>query len=402
MPQDQSDSIAGGSTAGVSGLLDAVVATAREVASAGLEVQAIMDLIARRTELLTGADGAAVELADGGDMVVRAGTGIASGHTGLRQKMAASLSGVCVTTGEIQECSDTEDDPRVDLNATRTIGMRSMVAVPLHHRGHVVGVLKVMSSRPNAFDDNDVRTLQLMTPYLGAVLANAAEGKARAEFVSVVSHELRNPLASIRGLASLMRDKPQTVSQDEQRKFSEAIVRQADRMAKLIEDVYDVSRLDAGELTFARITFDPEEVMRDAVGQVEKAWPGRRIELDLAGPLPTATGDPDRIRQVLINVIENACRYSQDAAPVRVGVRAADGVLVTTVADDGIGIAAEDMTRVFDRFARLPKPGFEQNKGTGLGLHISKAIVDAHGGRMWAVSKPGIGSVFHIELPVGR
>src|SRR5437867_4476377 len=288
MPQERSDSIAEGMSAttpaGGRDRVAAIVAVARDVARAGLDIQAVMDLLARRTQELTRAEGAAVELAEEDEMVSRSGSGIAAVHVGLRQKISASLSGLCVTTGDIQICNDSEGDPRVDQDVARTIGLRSMIAVPLHHGGQVAGVLKVMSRKPSAFTDEDVDTLQLMTPYLAAALSNASEMQAtqeliaertaayererrsaerlkeldalRTNFVSIVSHELRNPLASIRGFASLMRDKPDSISPDERRTFVDAIVHQSDRVAKLIEDVLAVSQMESGDFTSVYIHYD--------------------------------------------------------------------------------------------------------------------------------------------------
>ncbi|MDY3557942.1 GAF domain-containing protein [Gemmata sp. JC673] len=154
-------------------LLAAIVATQQEVATAGLEPDAVMRVITARTQTLTGADGAVVELAEGDEMVYQAVAGTAAASLGVRLKIATSLSGLCVRTGEVLRCDDSETDPRVDKDACRRVGVRSMVVVPLRYQGTVVGVLKVLSNRPGAFGDQEVNTLQLMAALLAAALHNA-------------------------------------------------------------------------------------------------------------------------------------------------------------------------------------------------------------------------------------
>ncbi|MCA1684428.1 MAG: PAS domain S-box protein, partial [Planctomycetia bacterium] len=159
--------------------LASIIATQQEIATAHLNCDALMDLIAGRTQALTRADGAAVELAEGDEMVYRAGTGSAASHVGLRLKRDQSLSGLCVRTGQVLRCDDSEADERVDREACRQVGVRSMVVVPLTSGGRAVGVLKVLSPKPYAFGEHDVRTLQLLAGLLGASLDQAAQFEAK-------------------------------------------------------------------------------------------------------------------------------------------------------------------------------------------------------------------------------
>lgn len=159
--------------------LSSVIATQQEIAVAQPDLAAVMDLVARRIQGLTRADGAAVELAEGEEMVYRATSGTTAPHIGLRLKIESSLSGQCVRSGEILRCDDTEDDSRVDREACRRIGARSMIVVPLRHAEQVVGVLKVISSRTHAFDDRDVDTLRLMAGLIAAAMSHTREFEAR-------------------------------------------------------------------------------------------------------------------------------------------------------------------------------------------------------------------------------
>lgn len=153
--------------------LFAIIRTQTEVARLGLDLEGVMALVAREAQTLTRASGAVVELAEGQHMVYRAVSGIASNQLGLRLDRATSLSGLSVSTGTSLRCDDSECDPRVDRDACRRVGLRSMVAVPLTHDDAAVGVLKVISARPNAFGDGDLEVLELMSGLIGAAMFHA-------------------------------------------------------------------------------------------------------------------------------------------------------------------------------------------------------------------------------------
>jgi signal transduction histidine kinase/putative methionine-R-sulfoxide reductase with GAF domain len=202
--------------------LSAIIATQHDIATAGHNFMAVMTLIAERAQKLTRAKGAAIELIERDELVYRAGTGAASRHVGLRLAIASSLSGECMRLNEILRCDDTERDPRVNREACHKIGLRSMVVVPLYHNGGPVGVLKVLSTKPNAFSEPDERALQLMAGLIGAAMSNAAESESRQELLAertsaVAALETRarqqNAIAELsqhalegRGLAALLED----------------------------------------------------------------------------------------------------------------------------------------------------------------------------------------------------
>jgi signal transduction histidine kinase len=159
--------------------LSAIIATQYDIATAGHNFIDVMTLIAERTQKLTRAKGAAIELIERDELVYRVGTGMASPHVGLRLAIASSLSGQCMRLNETLRCGDAESDPRVNREACRKIGLRSMVVVPLYHSGGAVGVLKVLSTKPKAFSEHDARALQLMAGLIGAAMSNAAEFESR-------------------------------------------------------------------------------------------------------------------------------------------------------------------------------------------------------------------------------
>ena len=222
----------------------------------------------------------------------------------------------------------------------------------------------------------------------------------RTDFVSMVSHELRNPLATIRGFGQLLRDRPESLQGEQRVQAYDAIVRQVDRMAALVDNVLDVSRLESDSFTYAFISYDPNSLVAECVEEARASWPAHDIVLDGTGRLPAAKGDPDRLKQVVMNLLSNACRYSPEGNPVTVQTSSRDGTFKIDVMDRGAGISPENLGNLFHRFGRLRTPDTQKVRGTGLGLYISRRIVESHGGRILVDSEVGRGSTFSLELPV--
>ncbi len=181
--------------------LASVVEIQQEIATADLDLEAVMNLVAGRMRHVTRADGGVVELVEDEELVYRAASGTVGAHVGLRLDISSSLSGRCVLGGEILRSDDTEEDPRVDREACRKIGARSMIVVPLHHEQGIAGVLKVLSGKAHAFTDKDVRTLQLMAGLVGAAMSHTAEFEARQTMLA----ERTAALARIRESEELFR-----------------------------------------------------------------------------------------------------------------------------------------------------------------------------------------------------
>lgn len=159
----------------LNGVLLDVIRTQTDIARLGLDLGGIMTLVTERAQILTRANGAAIELVEENEMVYRGATGMAASQLGLRMRRDGSLSGLCVRSGEILRCEDSQTDPRVDREACQRVGLRSMVVVPLRHGDIIVGVLKVMASTPSGFSEADQRTLELMSDLIGAAMFHAGK-----------------------------------------------------------------------------------------------------------------------------------------------------------------------------------------------------------------------------------
>lgn len=217
------------------------------------------------------------------------------------------------------------------------------------------------------------------------------------QFTADASHELRTPLAVMISEAQTTLARPRT--EGEYRETVEACLTTAQQMRRLTESLLELARYDSGQENIHRTPFDLADLTRDAAGLLKPLAAERnvRIESDLTAA-PT-TGDADRIRQVIINLISNAIYYNKPEGRVRVSSRHTTGEAIVVVEDNGMGIAAEDLPNIFKRFYRADKARSRASGNSGLGLAICKAIVDAHGGQLTVTSKPGEGTTFTLTLP---
>jgi len=224
--------------------------------------------------------------------------------------------------------------------------------------------------------------------------------RTREEFVGNVSHELRTPLSLIKGYVETLLDGAQN-NPDVATKFLQTIQRNAERLQFLIEDLLTISELESGRIKMnlhsVRLHALADRVLEDFKTQAA----ARRVELVNALPELTTRADSDRLQQVLSNLIGNAIKYGREGGHVRLTGKLIEGNAVELcVQDDGPGIPAESLERVFERFYRVDKARSREQGGTGLGLSIVKHIVQSHGGKVWAKSEPGNGAAFYFTLPV--
>lgn len=240
------------------------------------------------------------------------------------------------------------------------------------------------------------RALNAMLAEIESGFAEKSESEARLrQFVADASHELRTPLTSIRGYAELLR-KGAFPDEEERLRALRRVEREAARMGGLVDDLLLLARLDQGR-PLERVPVDLRRICSDAVGDAELSDPGRAVELVAPAPV-TVAGDRDRIAQVAHNLVRNALLHTPAGTSVRVEVAALGPLGVLRVLDEGPGLTARRLGRVFDRFYRGDSA--RTGEGTGLGLSIVKAIAEALGGRAWAQARPGGGTVFGVEIPL--
>jgi len=223
--------------------------------------------------------------------------------------------------------------------------------------------------------------------------------KLKSNLLSTVSHELRTPLTTIKGYSTMLLDYDTRLKHDEKQEYLSAIDRATDRMVELVDHLLDMSRLDAGLLKLDKVPTDITALLQTTIAEASLRTPGHKIVLNLSKAVLRLNGDGRRIRQVVDNLIENAIKYSQVGSTVTIEARSQDSELVISVADQGKGIPWENLGKVFDRMFNLEHRLAQEPGGLGLGLALCKALVEAHGGRIWVESKLGKGSVFRFALP---
>lgn len=223
--------------------------------------------------------------------------------------------------------------------------------------------------------------------------------RLKDEFISMVSHELRTPLHHIKGFATTLLQTDVEWDAPTQRDFLESISGETDRLANLVEKILQLSRLEAGALPMEKDWHQAHDLAKGALQWRRNLAADRQVRLRVVPDLPTLFVDGREIEVVLINLIENAVKYSSRGTPITVGVERQGDQMLFSVVDEGIGIDAEHLERIFERFYRADGEGVRV-AGTGLGLAICKGIVEAHGGRIWVESTPGVGSRFYFSLPV--
>jgi signal transduction histidine kinase/CHASE3 domain sensor protein/ActR/RegA family two-component response regulator len=397
--------------------LSRVVAIQSHIASLPLESTTIMEAIVGYSRELTDAEGAIIEILDGDELVYHRADGAAAQFLGMRIKRDGSFSGLSLAEKRTIICKDSETDPRVNREACRKVNLRSMVVVPLLYGNRTIGILKNFSSKPDHFDEKNCAALQLITGVLSSALGQASEfeeksrlveqaesaTKAKSRFLASMSHEFRTPLNGILGMTTLLMSGPMS---DEQREFSSAIKTSGESLLRLINDALDLSKIEAGHLEFETVDFDLESTLLDL--QKSFAYSARQKHLDLSIDLDRGlpqylSGDPGRLRQILINLIGNAIKFTpRGSVKVRVTNEGESNGVASVrfaVEDSGIGIAKETLGNLFQEFVQADSSTTRLYGGTGLGLSICKRIVEMMGGEIGVDSEPGRGSTFWFRAP---
>jgi signal transduction histidine kinase len=273
------------------------------------------------------------------------------------------------------------------------------MVLPLRDRGRLAGVLVLVSSDPRRRQvPEDLKVAEDFAHRAALALENARlyrvahdAVRARDEVLGIIAHDLRNPLNSVTLAAGgLLRS---------ERKAAETILRSVQRADRLIQDILDVGRVEGGRLSVDRTRVPPRDLLIETLDAFSPLALDASLELlaDVPATLPMVLGDRSRLLQVLSNLVGNAIKFTAAGGQIRIGAEQRGDEVCFRVSDSGSGIVAEVMSHIFDRFWQARRT---DRRGSGLGLFIAKALVEAHGGRIWVESAPGQGSTFYFTVSV--
>ncbi|HEY8377706.1 MAG TPA: ATP-binding protein, partial [Nannocystis sp.] len=292
------------------------------------------------------------------------------------------------------------------LRALQGAEIHSLVAVPLLVRDKLLGALAFVSSTPErTYGPADVRLAEEIAQRAALSIENAQlfraaqrATQARDEVLAVVAHDLRNPIASVLMHVAALR---RTGDEERRRRSLSAIERAATRMDSLVADLFDLACMEAGRLSMNPRPVAARQLVLDAFDahRPQAAEASIELRLDLVPELPEVWADRDRVLQVFENLITNALKFTDPGGRITLGARPRGGEVLLWVADTGCGIPPDQLPHVFDRYWRAARA---ERRSAGLGLCIVKGVVDAHGGRIWAESAPGVGSTFFFTLPTHK
>jgi two-component system sensor histidine kinase KdpD len=296
---------------------------------------------------------------------------------------------------------------------TDTLPSAHALYVPLRGSRGKLGVLGVAPNEPRRFVDPDQRQLletfasqaagalervRLAEEAQRAQVDMAAE-RMRSSLLSSVSHDLRTPLAVVTGAASTLLEDDARLGAPARRELLETIHEETKRLARVVSNLLDMTRLASGTLCVKKEWQPLEEVVGSALGRVEDRLGSRKVDVHLPEDLPLVPLDAVLLEQVLINLLENATKYTPEEQPIEISARAEDYRVVVEVADRGPGIPKDEVEHIFEKFYRLPRDGTKPG-GTGLGLAICRGVVEAHGGKIWVENRDGGGAAFRFSLPI--
>jgi signal transduction histidine kinase len=337
-----------------------------------------------------------------------------------RIRAGEGAAGRAATSRAPVQIADTFDQRERSTSRIRPLlnrlGYRSLLTVPLLREQKILGGLTVWRRQAGEFDPEVVNLLQTFATQSALAIHNAqlfreiqakgreleAANRHKSEFLANVSHELRTPLNAVIGFSEVLLEKLFGELNDKQNEYVDDILSSGRHLLSLINDILDLSKIEAGHMELELTTFDLPNALDNALVLIREraSRHGVRLERVVDEQLGDFRGDERKIKQVLVNLLSNAVKFTPEGGKIQVRAGLDNGAVKISVSDTGIGIAPEHHETIFEEFRQVGSDYARKREGTGLGLTLTKKFVEMHGGRIWVESEPGKGSTFTFTLPV--
>lgn len=350
-----------------------------------LSIPVLIERVVEAAMQLLGATAGTIGLVEGDELVFRR-YHLPQGWTDfdVRLRRGEGAPGHVWESAKPYIANDTPADRHVLQSVRRRLGFKRLVFVPVFDRGGtVIGTLGVYDPRVDReFGQADVEAMQLLAHQAAISIENARLAEMKDEFLSIVSHELKTPVTSIKGFTQILQRRLPADVTDSSGRYLEVINHQADRLTGLINDLLDLSRIQTGRFVFERAPVDLGDLVRDVVSEARLVSPGN--DVTYTGPDHLMVlGNGDRLHQVLVNLIDNGIAHGPPKGGIHVTLEATSSVAQVYVCDEGPGLPESERERIFAQYYQVRHGGEKQARGLGLGLFISRRIVEEHGGTIW-------------------
>jgi two-component system, NtrC family, sensor kinase len=392
--------------------------------SSTLDLQTVLSTIVARATQLSGTDAGVIYEYDGAREVF-----VPRATEHLEADIVETMLATPVRKGEgaTGRLADTQEPIQVpDIlsapaesrvrGALVRAGYRALLAVPLVREGHVIGGLTVMRKATGTFGPEITELLRTFATQSALAIQNArlfleiadksrqleAASRHKSEFLANMSHELRTPLNAVIGFSEVLIQRMFGALNAKQDEYLKDIYASGQHLLSLINDILDLSKIEAGRMELAPAPFHLPTALENAVTLVKEraGRHGIALQVDLDPRLGEVVGDERKVKQVLLNLLSNAVKFTPEGGRISLKASRMDGTAEIAVTDTGIGIAPEDQAAIFEEFRQVGHDETRKQEGTGLGLTLAKKFVELHGGRIWVESEPGRGSTFTFTLPV--
>jgi signal transduction histidine kinase len=342
------------------------------------------------------------------------------GLRAARIKLGEGATGQAALRRTPVQITDTSSQREGSVSRLRPLlnrlGYRSLLTVPILRDHQIMGGLTVWRRQVGEFEPEVVNLLQTFAIQSALAIQNArlfreiedkgrqleAANRHKSEFLANVSHELRTPLNAIIGFSEVLQERLFGELNEKQAEYTDDILSSGRHLLSLINDILDLSKIEAGRMELEVTTFHLPDAVENALLLIRERASRHGIKIDrvIDDRIGDFTGDERKIKQILVNLLSNAVKFTPEGGQIKVEAALGDSAVIISVTDTGIGIAREDHEAIFEEFRQVGTNYAQKREGTGLGLSLTRRFVEMHGGKIWVESEPGKGSKFTFTLPM--